>query len=268
MLYALLALIGLMAGLFGGLLGIGGSVVMIPAMNELFGLHQHQHQAVAMIVNFFLVLPAVWQHARARAIVWRVVRGQAPAAVVAVLAGVALSEAPWFQGRGQVYLSGIFGLFLLYEGATGLVRLFRKAGQDRPFDPNKVSVVRAALLVGLPTGIVAGLLGVGGGIVMVPLQRRLLGVPLRQAIANSATTIIPLSLLGASAKNYAVISSGLVAWWKPLVMAGALIPTAMAAAFVGARLTHLLPIRQVRIAFVVLMLIFAARMGLPALAAL
>ncbi|MCP4250563.1 MAG: sulfite exporter TauE/SafE family protein, partial [bacterium] len=232
------------------------------------GLDQHVHQAAAMIVNFFLVLPAVWQHARARAIVWRVVRGQAPAAVVAVLAGVALSETRLFQGRGQVYLSGVFGLFLLYEGATGFIRLITKPGPDRPFDPNSVSPVRAALLVGLPTGIVAGLLGVGGGIVMVPLQRRLLGVPLRKAIANSATTIIPLSLLGASAKNYAVMSSGLVVWWKPLALAGVLIPAAMAAALVGARLTHVLPIRKIRIAFVVLMLVFAVRMCLPAIAAL
>ena len=263
-----LALIGLLAGLSGGLLGIGGSIVMIPGMNELFGLHQHVHQATAMIVNFFVVVPAAYQHARARAIVWPIVRRMAPAAVIAVLVGVELSETSAFAGRNQAYLTGLFGLFMGYIGLAELLRLLRR---DRPADdlnPATVTVWKAALLVGLPTGVVAGLLGVGGGIVMVPLQRRILHVPLRMAIANSATTIIALSLVGAARKNYAVISSGIQPWWEPLGMAAILIPTAMCAAFVGGRLTHTLPVGHVRAAFILLLMVFAVRMCLQATSAL
>ena len=46
--------------------------------------------------------------------------------------------------------------------------------------------------------------GVGGGVVAVPLQRRFLGVGLRSAIANSATLIVLLSVVGATAKNLAL----------------------------------------------------------------
>lgn len=263
-----LALIGLLAGLAGGLLGIGGSIVMIPGMNELFGLNQHLHQAAAMIVNFFVVVPAAYQHARARAIVWPIVRGMAPAAMAAVIIGVAVSETSLFAGRNEVYLTGLFGLFMGYVALADLVRLIRrKQAADNP-EPFKVSSWKAALLVGVPTGMIAGLLGVGGGIIMVPLQRRILRIPLRMAIANSATTIIALSLIGASMKNYAVISEGISPWWKALGMAAILIPTAMCAAFLGGKLTHTLPVKHIRLAFILLLFVFAVRMCYRAASAL
>ena len=87
-----LALIGLLAGACGGLLGIGGGIVMIPAMTEVFGPDQHLYQAAAMIVNFFVVVPAVYQHVRAGAVDRSAVRRLIPLGPVAVVAGVALSE--------------------------------------------------------------------------------------------------------------------------------------------------------------------------------
>jgi len=266
--YIWLVLVGVVAGLAGGLLGIGGSIVMIPGMNLLFGYHQHLHQAAAMIVNFFVVVPAVYQHLRARAVIWPVVRAMAPTAVVAVLAGVALSETSLFAGRNEVYLTGLFGLFMAYVGLADLVRLFRGTPTTETVNPTTVPVWKAALLVGLPAGVVAGLLGVGGGIMMVPLQRRILRIPIRMAIANSATAIILLSPVGAFMKNYAVISGGSYPWWKSLVLAGVLIPTAMCAAFFGGRLTHTLPVKQVRIAFILLLFVLAIRMCLRAASAL
>ncbi len=264
----LLALIGLVAGLAGGLLGIGGTIVMIPGMNELFGPRQHLHQAAAMIVNFFIVVPAAYQHARARAIHWPVVRGIAAAAVVSVLLGVAASESRLFAGRNQVYLAGLFGVFMFCIGATDLYRMLRRSEQTSPEVAAAVPTWKAALLVGVPTGFISGLLGVGGGIMAVPLQRRLLRIPIRNAIANSATTIIVLSIVGASLKNYAIVADGVAPWSEPVKLAAILIPTAMVASFFGGKLTHTLPVRQVRLAFILLLFVFAFRMVGRALAAL
>ena len=80
--YLLLIALGLVAGGSGGLLGIGGSLVMIPGMILLFGAEgrqagqdpQHLYQAAAMIVNFFVVLPAVVRHSQARATIPFVIR--------------------------------------------------------------------------------------------------------------------------------------------------------------------------------------------------
>ena len=60
-----LIIIGLFAGLLGGMLGVGGSIVILPALTEVLGPNQHTYQAAAMVVNFFVVMPAVWQHRRA-----------------------------------------------------------------------------------------------------------------------------------------------------------------------------------------------------------
>ena len=92
-------MIGLLCGLTGGLLGIGGSIVMIPAVTELLGPDQHLYQAAAMILTFFVATPAVLQHARAGAIQAATVRRIIPPALVAVVAGVALSELPLFAGE-------------------------------------------------------------------------------------------------------------------------------------------------------------------------
>ena len=57
-----IAAIGLMAGTLGGLLGVGGSVIMIPALTAIFGPEQHLYQAAAMAVNVGVAVPAAWRH--------------------------------------------------------------------------------------------------------------------------------------------------------------------------------------------------------------
>ena len=53
---------GLGAGLMGGLLGIGGSVVMIPIIVHVVGRDQHFAQGAAMLVNVFVAIPAALRH--------------------------------------------------------------------------------------------------------------------------------------------------------------------------------------------------------------
>ncbi|UCC28883.1 MAG: sulfite exporter TauE/SafE family protein [Phycisphaerales bacterium] len=262
-----LAIIGLFAGVTGGMLGVGGSIVMIPAMTEVFGPNQHLYQAAAMIVNFFVVVPAVYQHRRAKAITGTTVARIVPLAIVGVVAGVGLSELPLFAGEGEVYLRGLFGLFLLGVALTDLYRLFhkRQARSNGSSDPLSITPQdqrtgwRFAGAVAIPTGLVAGLLGVGGGVMAVPLQRRLLGIPIRTAIANSATIIIATSSIGAIAKNYAYVTEHDHSL-ESFVLAAVLIPTAIVGSLAGSRLTHRAPLRFVKIAFFLLLLLAATRL--------
>lgn len=262
-----LFLIGLGGGLSGGLLGIGGSVVMIPLMTLLFGPRQHLHQAVAMIVNFFVGTPAAIQHLRARAVMGNVVRQMVPTAAACVILGVLASELPIFAGDRTIYLTGAFGLFL-FGVAVDDVRKTLGWGKgpqalDRTGDEQPTR--RGAWIVGVPAGFFGGLLGVGGGFIAVPLQRRLLGVPLRNAIANSAATIVALSAIGASFKNYALVTGHGHPLWDTLRLALMLIPGAVVGSWVGSRLTHVLPVRIVHGVFTVFLLIAAGRMMLYAI---
>jgi len=250
-----LVLVGLAAGLLGGCLGIGGSVIMIPAMHILLGPAQHIYQGAAMIVNLFVVVPSVVQHRRAGLILGPVVRATIPAALLGVVLGVWISDSRWFHGANEIRLARIFGVFLLYEAAYNVYRL--GTGRVLPEMGEEAAAGlpwwRTTLLVGLPTGLIAGLLGVGGGVLAVPLQQLVLRVPLRRAIANSAATIIVVSLVGATYKNLANARAGLEVA-RSLQLAGVLIPTAMVGGYFGARLTHVLPRRALRAVLVVLLL--------------
>ncbi|MFQ5412867.1 MAG: sulfite exporter TauE/SafE family protein [Phycisphaerae bacterium] len=257
---AALLTIGLLAGVTGGLLGVGGSIVMIPALTEVLGPNQHLYQAAAMIVNFFVVVPAVVQHRRAGAIDRVSVARLIPPAAIAVVVGVLISELDVFAGGGERHLRGLFGLFLLGVCVTDLYRLVRPP----PGTPDQASARpragwRFAAAVAVPTGLVAGMLGVGGGVLAVPLQRRWLGVPIRRAIANSATIIVATSVIGAGLKNYALITTHGYRL-QAVIIAATLAPTAIIGSLVGSRLTHRLPIRHVKIAFLVLLAVAAVRL--------
>lgn len=260
-----LVVIGLLTGVVGGMLGVGGSIVLIPAMTEVLGPNQHLYQATAMIVNFFVVVPAVYQHARAKAINRATVARIVPIAVLAVIAGVGLSELPVFSGEGEAYLRAMFGGFMLLIAAIDLWRLLRSRGNEKEptrgvtNGPTSVVRWRLAAMVAVPTGLVAGLLGVGGGILAVPLQYRLLRLPMRVAIANSATIIVATSFVGAIAKNYAyVVETGRLD--TTLTLASVLIPTAIVGSLIGSRMTHRIPLRVIKSAFFVLLIVAGIRL--------
>ncbi len=262
-----LVAIGLVAGLVGGMLGVGGSIVMIPAMTELLGPDQHLYQAAAMIVNFFVVVPAVYQHYRAKAISRRMVQRLVPPAIAAVIVGVALSELALFSGEGEAYLRATFGLFLLAVAGHDLFQTLRPDRRDKsnraetalPAQPAGNNGWTRAAMVAIPTGLVAGLLGVGGGVLAVPLQRKLFGTPIRTAIANSAAMIVATSLIGATVKNWAYLADhgGALESFRLAVI---LIPTAIIGSTLGSKLTHRLPLRTVKVAFWILLMVAAVRL--------
>jgi len=269
-----LSIIGLAAGLVGGTLGVGGSIVAIPAMTELLGPDQHRYQAAAMIVTFFVAAPAAYQHRRAGAIETGTVLRLVPIGVIAIVGGVLLSELRIFAGPNESYLRLLFALFLLTVAATDLYRGLRRKADGATLASN-VDVAndrrtpiswRAAAAVAVPTGLVAGLLGVGGGVLTVPLQRKFLKIPIRTAIANSATMIAGTSFVGACVKNYAVVRDPNEGY-RPLVLAAILIPTAICGSLIGSRLTHTLPLRLLKTAFFVLLLVAALRLTYGALMA-
>jgi hypothetical protein len=260
--------IGLLAGASGGLLGIGGSTVMIPAMVLLFGARQqHLYQAAAMIVNFFVVAPAMLRHWQAHATLRAITRWTVPSAVIAAVAGVFLSELSVFKGSGQGYLQIAFSLFLAYAIAYNFIRLRSRQRLPRMTDADAAQIPKWKIVaaVGLPAGLAGGLLGVGGGLIAVPTQQVFLRVPLTNAIANSASTILWSSIVGAIFKNLHLAEHGFRVR-QSLIMAACLIPSAMLGSWVTSEKVHQWPVRVIRAAFVLLMVycgieIFQAGLG-------
>ena len=263
--YFVLAAIGIVMGLFGGLLGIGGSVVMIPAMVMAFGTgeqghKQHLYQAAAMICNFFVAVSAVLVHKKARILVVDVLKWLVPAGVVGILAGVWLSNIKFFAGTNSGNLTRTFGLFLIYVVVYNVLKFGRYDGGDDGLD---ISQIRRSspltLLSGLLTGLFGGLLGMGGGTVCTPMQQLCLKMPLKRAISNSSALIASTALIGAFYKNITLAEHG-IAVVDSITIAVIVIPTAMMGAFIGGRMLHKLHRDFVRVVFIGLLIVASIKM--------
>ncbi len=270
--------IGLLAGVLGGLLGVGGSTVIIPGLTMVFGYHQHLYQAVAMIANVTVSIPAALRHRKAGAMTPAILRRILAMAVVFVIVGVWLSNAPLFRGsQGGVWLGRVLAVFLVYVAIVNIQKLI-KPRKDTQADPDSAPTTvvysphadtdRAAssdprwgsAFVGSVMGLIAGLLGIGGGAIAVPLQQVVLKLPLKSCIANSSAVICVSATLGAIYKNASLFQHG-YSWYHSLALAMILAPSCWLGGHLGANLTHRLPVRQVRVAFICLVLAAAIKMA-------
>lgn len=262
---ALLA-IGLSAGLLGGLLGIGGGLVMIPAMliflGDLYGPGSfHVFKLAAIATAVVVSLPAATRHHRARAIVYPVLRGVLPLALAGVVIGVVVAAR--FAGEHTHALRRLFGAFIECLVVWNLYQARRIRHADATLVSSCPCADRHAvfgLVVGLPAGLIAGLLGIGGGAWAVPAQRMFLGVRLRNAIANSSCMIVVVAGAAAAAQTLAVARMPelhpAAGWWLALWLA----PGALAGGWCGAGLTHRIPTRRLRQAFYLLLAVTGIRL--------
>ena len=251
--YLYLVFIGLVAGVSSGLLGVGGSIVIIPCLALLFPQQPyHQHAAVAMIVNSFASLLAAWRHYRVGYVQISVIVRMLPTAIFGICLGVWLSNLRLFTTGHPEYLSRILAVFLIYVAIMNIRRLFSPLKPDDSAFPESASVGSSwlALVPGLMMGIPAGLLGVGGGFIAVPAQQLVLGIRLRNAIANSSTLIIFSAAVGAVYKNWTLLSVEGATVQQSLWIAGLLIPGAIVGSYLGALLMHISPIRVIRTVFI------------------
>ena len=250
-------------GLLGGMLGIGGSVFMIPALTLVYGENQHLYQAAAMICNFFVSASALIAHRKAEAIVKPVLVWLIPAAIVAILCGVMVSNLTLFEGRNSYLLARAFGLFLVYVVVYNSYRLYLSVHPkiqvvSKPMPEKRIAAV-FSIFCGAVTGLAAGLLGIGAGTVATPLQQVTLKLPLRNAMSNSAVTIVSIAWLGAIYKNATLPQHGLEIS-ESLKIAACVIPGAIVGGYWGGHLMHALPKNIVRAIFIGVCILAAVKL--------
>jgi len=257
----ILLAIGLLAGLMGGLLGIGGSVIFIPLATFALGPDQQIYQAAAMLLNVAVAGTATIKHYRKGAIRASVVKRMLPAAMVLIIVGVLLSNAL----SGQSLLR-IFGALLWIIAIMELLTLLRDSRTAQPQDTHEAREGWPVLgSIGGFMGFVGGLMGIGGGIFAVPMLRNLAGFQMRQAVAAAACVTLPMALIGATLKNatlHRIVEDGVpLSATTSLGIACAIIPTAIIGSWLGATLVHRLPIGAIRLAFIILLVFAGFRMS-------
>jgi uncharacterized membrane protein YfcA len=256
----ILIAIGLLMGIFGGGLGIGGSVIMIPALVWAFGEDQHLWQASAMICNFFVAVASVIVHHKEDMLVRDVIRTIFPSAIFGIIAGVALSNMSIFAGHNSYLLARIFGVFMLY---LAVYNIFRFGGTSGGGDGRDISGIRRSnplsVVIGAIAGVGNGLLGIGGGSIATPLQQLFLKMPLKRAMANSSAMIMGISLFGAAYKNATLGHHGL-SWTESLRIAAIVAPTAIVGSIIGTKMMHKVHKDWVRAVFIGVAILAAWRL--------
>lgn len=251
-------LIGLIAGVVGGLCGIGGSIVMLPALGLFHGYdaadkaRHHVYMAASMLVNIVVALSSSIQHRRRGVVRVDVLRVMIPSMGVGMVLGVLLSS--WSPGRWAVIALAVF---IWCYCAFTIVTLFKKLPQSPEDAPTPPRWSLAG--IGLFTGVVSGYLGVGGGILLVPLLQ-VAGLPLRQAIAGSAGVMWTTATIGAGVKLWLLPTQG----FERLDAVEIAVPMGMGAllgAYFGAWLSHKLRLPALKIVIIVVLSIAAARMA-------
>ncbi|MEQ9096772.1 MAG: sulfite exporter TauE/SafE family protein [Phycisphaerales bacterium] len=254
--------IGAFAGVLGGLAGIGGSMIMLPAL-ALFVADpdpdsaHHLFMASAMVVNAVVSFPAALRHRKAGAIHYGALRVILPAMAISIVVGVLISN----QIEGLTLRKILAGFIAAYALMT-IYRFFKKS-EEPELDAKGVHPIRLTS-IGVATGLVAGLLGIGGGVLMVPMLQVFCKMPIKNAIATSSAVMVLTAIVGASLKLATLGPEHGRSVVDALIIAAAISPTAFFGARLGATLTHKLPLQAVRLVVSLALLVVAARMAADA----
>ncbi len=252
--------IGALAGIVGGLAGVGGSMIILPALALIFQFtepdrpEQHVFAAAAMIVNVLVAVPATWRHWRAGVYRPDLLRWLLPTMAVSVVTGVLISN----RVDGRVLQHVLAGL-IAWDALVNLYRLLHRVDEST-LGPERVGAP-VMITAGVTAGLAGGIAGLGGGGLIVPILQVAGRVKLRQAIATSAMTMCVTSLIGASLKLATMHSRG-VAPADAVRLALLMAPGAVFGSVLGATLTHKLPLGVLRLAVSVVLLSLAAKLAL------
>jgi uncharacterized membrane protein YfcA len=180
-------LLGFVSGVLSGLFGVGGGIVMTPGIQVLLGGAPIVALATPLPAIFPTALTGAYTYRQAgeidtRAAAWIVGPG-----IVGAVAGAALTDAI------ETHLLLVVTAALLAWQAVGILRGARR-GIEREAPAPGTPLTFAG--IGLAAGFVSGLLGIGGGLIMVPLLAGVLRMPLKRALGTSLLAIVVLVIPG------------------------------------------------------------------------
>jgi uncharacterized membrane protein YfcA len=257
----ILAVTGAFVGFAEGLLGVGGSFIMVPVMFWLFSaLDVPPDIAIklafgsALLVVFPTSISGMVAHLRKGAVWWKAGLILGVCGTIGAVIGSTLTS----RFLSAALLRPVFGLVI----GLGAIRMLRGELPEVDEDPKEQPLIWACL--GFPIGVLSGLIAIGGGIITVPALTMGLKFRMHCAVGTSLAMIILTSiggtlgylLNGLSVPNLPPFSIGYV----NLLACACLGVTSIPVAQLGARTAHRLPETQLRYAFTALMLYIAVRM--------
>lgn len=263
-----MALGGVVAGALGSLLGLGGGILLVPLLTLGFGLPLREAVGVSLVAVVMTSGAAASVYLERRVANLRLGMTLELFTAIGALAGGTVAFL-----LDERLLAGLFAILLAYTAVTMLRRPSAAPDPDAT-DPGPSSTSDAFVdglsgpgyaVHSLPTGIagslfagvVSALLGVGGGLIKVPVMHLAMGVPLR---VSTATSNLMIGVTAAAGAIVYLLQDGI----DPYV-AGPTVVGVFVGASVGSRLAHRIEVRWLRLLFVVVLGYTAIQMGRRAL---
>ena len=265
-------LLGAVVGFFAGLLGIGGGLIIVPALTFMFTAQDfppdrilHLALGTAMATIIFTSAASLYTHHKHAAVNWTIFKSMTPGIIIGTLTGTVLAGALTTQ-----ILHIIFTLFICYAATSMLLKLISKSKFDKKTNsdfnqsyqtfPKKASFLTAGGVI----VAVSSLIAICGGILTVPFLT-LCNIRLQHAIGTAAAIGFPIALAGtigyianglAQAQQLPPSSLGYV--YLPAL--GWLILASMLTAPLGAKTTHSAQTHTLTKLFIVLLYSLAGKM--------
>ena len=251
-------LLGAFAGVMAGLLGVGGGLIIVPALAWIF---QHQQIAETALMHLAIgtslatiiatSISSVRAHHQRGAVLWPTVWRLTPGIVIGAWLGAAVADA-----LSSFALQKVFAVFVLLMAA-------QMGFGAKPAPHRDLPKTAGMLAAGGAIGAVSAIVGIGGGSLTVPFLSWC-NVPIRQAVATSAACGLPIALAGALGFVVTGLNApGLPAWSLGYVYGPALLGvalTSMLFAPLGARLAHTLPTEMLKKIFAAFLAVIGVKM--------
>ncbi len=255
-----LLITGLAVGLAAGLLGVGGCFIMIPvqfwALTHM-GIDPTIAIRIAFGTNLAVVLPTAisgaYGHNKKGAVLWK----QATYLGLFGLCGAIVGAYIASNLPGDI-LKAAFGLVILLGAVRMLTAKPPHIGEEITESPILYAIA------GIFLGLVSGIIGIGGGVVMIPIMVMGLKFRMHQAVGTS-TAVMALIAIGGilSYMYYGWNVEGLPAYsmgYVNLLQFGLLASTSVPMAYVGSKIAHKLSHKSLMKIFIIVMLYMGLKM--------
>ena len=179
-------IVGLAAGLLGGLFGVGGGLIIVPGLVSLAGMDRRLAHGTSLAATLPIAAASLITYVSHGNVDWAVAFFLAIGAIAGAVVGTTLLHV--------IPKNVLIIIFVI----TVLATATRLAISTDSTGRSELTVAMALLLVviGLLTGTLAGLLGIGGGVIMVPAMVVILGMVPVVAKGTSVAVIVPTAIMG------------------------------------------------------------------------
>jgi len=237
------------SAILGSMIGVGGGFLMVPLLTLLMGLPIHEAIALSLLAIVAISSSATITYSSSKYVNYKLGLILETTTVLGAFAGARVSII-----LPQNILATSFGILLIYAGYRMIKNIKFEAKEVGSLSKGRIAI---GALFSFFAGLASGLLGIGGGVLKVPIMVLILDLPTKIAIGTSEFMISITSVSG----SYVYYRAGILSLYNAA--------SAITGGFLGAQLGSRISVRikgeVLRRIFGLMMLLFAVLMILKGL---